>query len=489
MGSMPISKAKRATNQGSPAATPLIIAGNLRNSEATTEIRSPFDGHVIASVCQATGGDADEALRAAENAFAETRSLPAWRRAAILEHIAHRIDREALDLARGIALEAGKPLAAARTEVQRAVQTFHVAAEEAKRIGGELLPLDWTAGSDGRAGLIRRFPIGPILGITPFNFPLNLVAHKLAPAIASGNPIIIKPAPQTPLTALRLGEMAVDAGWPRGAISVLPCSNEVTAAMLADSRLRMLTFTGSSEVGWKLKAMAPRLRCTLELGGNAAMIVHEDADLELAAKSILAGGFSYSGQSCISVQRVFVHKTRWQTLAQRLTEGIEQMVAGDPLDETTQIGPMISLAAAERAAAWIEKAVDAGARLITGGERRGAQLSPALLAKVPHTAALFKEEAFAPIVFLNTYETFEEAIAAVNDSRYGLQAAVFTKDWGRITQAFREIEVGAVLVNEATSWRAEHMPYGGTKERGTGREGLRCAIESMTEERMLIASF
>ena len=486
---MPISKAKRAATQGSPAATPLMIAGNLRNSEATAEVRSPYDNHVIASVCQATGGDADEALRAAEHAFAETKSLPSWRRAAILEHIAARIEREALDLARGIALEAGKPLSAARAEVQRGVQTFRVAAEEAKRISGELLPLDWTAGNENRAGLIRRFPIGSILGITPFNFPVNLVAHKLAPAIASGNPIIIKPAPQTPLSALRLGEMAVDAGWPRGAISVLPCSNEVTAGMLADSRLRMLTFTGSATVGWKLKAMAPRLRCTLELGGNAAMIVHEDADLDLAAQAILTGGFSYSGQSCISVQRVFVHKTRWQTLAQRLTEGIEQMHAGDPLDEQTQIGPMISLAAAERAADWIEKAVDAGARLITGGERRGAQLSPTLLAKVPHTTPLFKEEAFAPVVFLNPYDTFDEAIAAVNDSRFGLQAAVFTKDWGRITQAFREIEAGAVLINEANSWRAEHMPYGGVKESGTGREGLRSAIESMTEERMLIARF
>ena len=486
---MPISKAKRAATQGSPADTPLIIAGNLRNSEATAEVRSPYDNHVIASVCQATGGDADEALRAAEHAFAETKSLPSWRRAAILEHIAARIERESLDLARGIALEAGKPLSAARTEVQRAVQTFRVAVEEAKRITGELLPLDWTAGNENRAGLIRRFPIGPILGITPFNFPVNLVAHKLAPAIASGNPIIIKPAPQTPLSALRLGEMAVDAGWPRGAISVLPCSNEVTAGMLADSRLRMLTFTGSAAVGWKLKAMAPRLRCTLELGGNAAMIVHEDADLDLAAQAILTGGFSYSGQSCISVQRVFVHKTRWQTLAQRLTEGIEQMHAGDPLDEQTQIGPMISLAAAERAADWIEKAVDAGARLISGGERRGAQLSPTLLAKVPHTTPLFKEEAFAPVVFLNPYDTFDEAIAAVNDSRYGLQAAVFTRDWGRITQAFREIEVGALLINEATSWRAEHMPYGGVKESGTGREGLRSAIESMTEERMLVARF
>lgn len=484
-----MTKAKRATSQGAPAATPLLLAGHLRNNEATMEIRNPFNGQVVATVCQATAGDATEAIKAATHAFTETRALPAWRRADILEHIARRLEHEALDLARGIALEAGKPVSAARTEVTRAVQTFRVAAEESKRIGGELLPLDWTSGTDGRAGLIRRFPIGPILGITPFNFPLNLVAHKLAPAIASGNPIVIKPAPQTPLTALRLGEMVVDAGWPRGAISVLPCANDVAAGMLTDERLRMLTFTGSAEVGWTLKAMVPRLRCTLELGGNAGMIVHDDADLDQAVQAILTGGFSYSGQSCISVQRVFVHKTRWQTLAQRVTEGIEQMISGDPLDETTQIGPMISTSAAERAASWIERAVDGGARLITGGERRGAHLSPTLLAKVPTNTPLFQEEAFAPIVLLNPYDEFEEAIAAVNDSRYGLQAAVFTRDWNRIMRAFHEIDAGAVLVNESTAWRTEHMPYGGVKQSGFGREGIRSAIESMTEEKMLVARF
>jgi acyl-CoA reductase-like NAD-dependent aldehyde dehydrogenase len=486
---MVLSKGKRAASQSSLSTTPLMIAGELRNREDAIEVRSPFDGHVVASVCQATAEDAEEAMHAAAHAFAETRALPAWRRAAMLEHMAHRIDRDALDLARGIALEAGKPLSAARKEVERAAETFRVAAEETKRIGGELLPLDWSAGNEGRAGLLRRFPIGPILGITPFNFPLNLVAHKLAPAIASGNPIVIKPAPQTPLTALRLGEIAVDAGWPRGAISVLPCANQVAASMLASPHLRMLTFTGSAEVGWRLKAMVPRLRCTLELGGNAAVIVHEDADLAEAARAILSGGFTYSGQSCISVQRVFVHKMRWQTLAQKLTEGMEQMVAGDPLDERTEIGPMISAAAAERAHSWIEQAVEAGGRLLTGGERTGAHLSPTLLAKVPRTATLFREEAFAPVVFLNPYETFEEAIAAVNDSRYGLQAAVFTKDWGRITQAYRELEVGAVLVNESTAWRAEQMPYGGVKDSGIGREGIRAAIASMTEERMLVAKF
>ncbi len=482
-------KQKRATDQAAPKATPLLLAGTLRNVEATLEVRSPYDGHTVASVCQATSGDAQEALKAAHAAFAETRELPSWRRAAILNHVAECLAKEALDLARGMALEAGKPLHDGRTEVTRAIETFRVAAEEAKRIGGEILPLDWTEGNDNRAALIRRFPVGPVLAITPFNFPLNLVAHKLAPAIASGNPIILKPAPQTPLTALRLGQMVVDAGWPRGAISVLPCSNQIAGEMLADERIKMLTFTGSAAVGWALKAAAPRKRVTLELGGNAAMIVHEDAELELAAQRILSGGYGYAGQSCISVQRVFVHKTRWQTLLQRLTEGVEQMIVGDPLDEETHLGPMISAEAAERAAAWVEGAVDAGARLLTGGERKGARLHPALLAKVPRSAELFREEVFGPVVFINPYETFEEAIELVNASHYGLQAAVFTKDWGRIMQAWKGIETGAVLINESPSWRADHMPYGGVKDSGVGREGVRATIESMTEERLLIAKF
>ncbi len=484
---MRIDKTRRAAEQGSPSATPLLLAGTLRNREAVAEVRSPFDGHTIARVCQATAGDALEAIKAAEAAFPETRALSSWRRAAILHHVADRLEREALDLARGMALEAAKPLHEGRAEVARAVETFRIAAEEAKRLNGEILPLDWTEGNDNRAALVRRFPIGPILGITPFNFPLNLVAHKVAPAIASGNPILIKPAPQTPLTALRLGQMVADAGWPRGAISVLPCSNDVAAMMLADERIRMLTFTGSAQVGWQLKAAVPRKRVTLELGGNAAMIVHEDADLELAAQRILSGGYSYAGQSCISVQRVFVHKMRWQTLAQRLTEGVEQMVVGDPSDEETQVGPMISEQAAERAAAWIERAVDAGAHLLCGGEQRGARLKPAVLAKVPRQTELFQEEVFAPVVFINPYDTFEEAVDLVNASRYGLQAAVFTKDWQRIMQAWKGIEAGAVLINESTSWRADHMPYGGVKDSGVGREGVRAAMESMMEERLLIA--
>jgi acyl-CoA reductase-like NAD-dependent aldehyde dehydrogenase len=489
---MSIKSNKNAVNQGASASIPILLAGEPRVSHATLDIHSPFDGHVVAVVCQATADDADEALAAATRAFKQTRAFTSEHRSEICVAVAKRLEHEHADIARGIALEAGKPIADATREVGRAIDTFRIAAEEAKRIGGSVLPLDWphaAANVSGgkRTGIGRRFPFGPIVGITPFNFPLNLVAHKVAPAIASGNPIIIKPAPQTPLTALRLGHILVEAGWPAGAISVLPCANEVAAKLVADERPRMLSFTGSAAVGWQLKAQAGRKRVTLELGGNAAILVHEDADLDLAALRIVSGGFSYAGQSCISVQRVFVHKTRWQTLAQKITAAVETLVTGDPLDEETQVGPMISEAAATRAEAWIKEALDAGAHLLTGGGREGAMLQPTLIAKAPVGSKLYGEEVFAPVVTISPYESFEDGIAMVNASRYGLQAAVFTRDFARIMQAWRELEVGAVLVNESTSWRADQMPYGGVKDSGIGREGVRSAIEEMTEERLLIA--
>jgi glyceraldehyde-3-phosphate dehydrogenase (NADP+) len=483
---------KDAASQGGPPITPFLLAGTARVNRDTAQILSPFDQHAIATVCQASETDAEEALAATVHAFQETRALTSAQRSAICRDVARRLEHEHGDVARGIALEAGKPIADASREVSRAIDTFHIAAEEANRIGGSVLPLDWPhaiASHSGskRTGIGRRFPIGPILGITPFNFPLNLVAHKVAPAIASGNPILIKPAPQTPLTALRLGQIVVEAGWPAGAISVLPCSNEVAAKMATDERPQMLSFTGSAAVGWQLKSQAGRKRVTLELGGNAAVLVHEDADLDLAALRIVSGGFSYAGQSCISVQRVFVHKTRWQTLAQKITAAVEALVTGDPMDEETQVGPMISEAAAIRAESWINEAIEAGAHLLTGGERTGSILQPTVLAKPPAGSKIYAEEAFAPLVTINPYETFEDGIAMVNASRYGLQAAVFTRDFGRIMQAWRELHVGAVLVNESTSWRADQMPYGGVKDSGIGREGVRSTIEEMTEERLLIA--
>jgi glyceraldehyde-3-phosphate dehydrogenase (NADP+) len=480
-------------NHGDRASIPFLLAGEPRTTNHVIHIHSPYDRHLIASVCQASATDVEEALSAADKAFQQTRLLSSSQRADICSAIGHRLEQEATDIARGIALEAAKPLADARREVGRAVDTFRIASEEAKRIGGSLSSLDWPQSdaskktSAVRTSIARRFPIGTIVGITPFNFPLNLVAHKVAPAIASGNPILIKPAPQTPLTALRLGQIMVESGWPSGAISVLPCSNDIAAALVKDERPRMLSFTGSALVGWKLKEMAGKKRVTLELGGNAAILIHDDADLDLAAQRIVAGGFSYAGQSCISVQRIFVQKMRWQTLAQKITDAVESLIVGDPLDESTQVGPMISEAAAERAETWISEALTEGAHLLTGGERKSAILQPSVLAKVAPHSKLYREEVFAPVVMVNPYESFEDGIAQVNASRYGLQSAVFTRDFGRIMQAWRELEVGAVLVNESTSWRADQMPYGGVKDSGIGREGVRSAIEEMTEERLLIA--
>jgi glyceraldehyde-3-phosphate dehydrogenase (NADP+) len=490
-GAMQKRGSKQASQLGDFTPEPFLLAGENRENRDATEIRSPFDGHLLASVSQASLVDADEACAAAEKAFATTRALTSGQRAAICNGVADRLSGEHADIARGIALEAGKPLADAVKEVNRSIHTFRIAAEEAKRISGSVQPLDWTpTGSEDRGhrtSFSRRFPIGAILGITPFNFPLNLVAHKVAPAIAAGCPIIIKPAPQTPLTALRLGRMVVEAGWPAGAISVLPCSNEVAAALVADPRPRTLSFTGSAAVGWQLKAQAGKKRVTLELGGNAAVLVHDDADLDLAADRIVAGGFTYAGQSCISVQRVFVQKLRWQTLAQKIVDAVEQLQLGDPLLEETRVGPMISEAAAERAELWISEAVADGARLLTGGDRTGSLLQPTVLARATPNSRVNTEEVFAPLVVINPYETFEDGLAMINASRYGLQAAVFTRDFARIMQAWRELEVGAVIVNESTAWRADQMPYGGVKDSGMGREGLRSAIEEMTEERLLIA--
>jgi len=466
----------------------ILVAGELRQAADSAEIRNPYNGKLAGIVGQASPSDAEKAIAAADSAFAETRSLPGWKRFKILEAVSRELTERTEELARGISLEAGKPIRDAKAEAARAAQTFLVAAEESKRFGGEILPLDWTPGAENRSALIRRFPIGPLLGITPFNFPLNLVAHKVAPAVASGNPIIIKPAPQTPFTALRLGEMLAKSGWPPAAISVLPCHNEVAGQLLQDPRIKQMSFTGSAAVGWNLKAKVPGKPVTLELGGNAAVVVHSDADIDRAAARIVAGGFAYSGQSCISVQRVFAHSSIAEALLARIVEGARALRLGDPIQEQTQIGPLINEAAAIRAENWIEQAVLAGARLLVGGKRTGSVVEPTVLAGVPRSTPLSCEEAFAPVVYVNSYDDFEHALAMVNDSPYGLQAGIFTADWPRIASAFRTLEVGAVLIDEVPTWRADHMPYGGVKNSGTGREGIRSAIEAMTEPRLLVLS-
>ncbi len=465
---------------------PIVLGGEDGFREKTVTIRNPYNGTMVAEVCYADSADAEQACELARQAFADTRRLSSWQRAAILNRVADRLADETAHVAELIVLEAGKPVTDANNEVTRAIQTFRVAAEEAKRIGGEITPADWTPGTEGKVALTRRFPIGPILGITPFNFPLNLVAHKLAPAIASGNPMLLKPAPQTPLCSLWLGRAVRDAGWPAGAISVLPCTNEVTAQLVADARIAMLSFTGSASIGWMLRRQSATPRVTLELGGNAAVIVCEDADLARAVAKILAGGYTYAGQSCISVQRVFVHRSLKAQLIEGLTAALRSLSSGDPADPSTRIGPMINEAAATRAESWIAEAVQLGATLHAGGKRNGTMLEPALLSEVASTAQLSCEEVFAPVVIVEGYEDFSRALEEVNRSKYGLQAAVFTSDWKKMTQAWNELEVGAVLVDESTAWRAEHLPYGGVKNSGIGREGVRSAVLEMTEARLLI---
>lgn len=465
---------------------PFLVGGERRFSAERVEIRSPYDQQVVGVVSYASARDVEEAIARAASAFETTRRLPSYARAEVCRRVASELAARKEELAELITLEAGKPIRDARTEVTRAITTFTVAAEEAKRMGGELLPLDWLSGSENRWAIVRRFPIGPILGITPFNFPLNLVAHKVAPALASGNPIIIKPAPQTPLSALRLGEIVHHAGWPDGGISVLPCSNDVAGQMLADERIRMLSFTGSAEVGWMLKARVPKKKVVLELGGNAAVIVHEDADLDYAARRSVQGGFGYAGQTCISVQRIYVHESVAEPFLTRVLDGVRNLIVGDPREETTDVGPMISVTAAERAERWIREAVEAGAKVLVGGERSGAFLMPTVLTDVTPEMKVSCEEVFAPVVVVSRYADFEEAIRQVNASRYGLQAGVFTRDVKRIFRAYEAIDVGGLIINDVPTYRADHMPYGGVKESGFGREGVRYAIEEMTEPRVLV---
>jgi acyl-CoA reductase-like NAD-dependent aldehyde dehydrogenase len=476
---------------GTLTTTPVKTWGFYLDGEWITEgerfeVLAPYGRAVVGASYRATAEHAERAVLAAERAFQITRKSAGYERQAILRAISEGIGVRREEFALLIALEAGKPIKTARAEVDRAIFTFTVAAEEAVRIGGEWLPLDWHAAAAGRAGIIRRFALGPILAITPFNFPLNLVAHKVAPAIAAGCTMVLKPAPQTPLTALLLAEVVEKAGLPAGAFNVLPLSNGDAERLVTDDRLKMLTFTGSVPVGWSLKQKAGKKRVTLELGGNAAVIVHSDADVEDAADRCVAGGFSYAGQSCISVQRIYVQRSVHDKFLTRLLAGVKKLKVGDPLDESTDVGPMISEDAARRAASWTEEAIAGGAKLHAGGRRQGSVLEPTILTDARADMKVSCQEIFAPVVIVEPYDEFAEAIQRVNDSPFGLQTGVFTRDAKLLFSAFEELEVGGVVAGDVSTFRIDHMPYGGVKDSGTGREGLRYAIEEMTEPRTLI---
>jgi glyceraldehyde-3-phosphate dehydrogenase (NADP+) len=470
--------------------TKLHIGGEWIETGAAMPIVNPFTGAEIARVSLGDERTLDSAIAAARAAFATTRTAHAHERAALLRRIAQGIEARREEFAATIVAEAGKPITLTEGEVARAICTFTIAADEAQRWnggGGEVLALDATPAGAGHTGIARRFPIGVISAITPFNFPLNLVAHKVAPGIATGNTMVVKPAPKTPLTALMLAEVIAAAGAPPGQVNFVTCANEHAARLVTDGRVAMLSFTGSPDVGWPLKTLAGKKRVCLELGGNAGVIVHEDADLADAVPLIAAGAFGNAGQSCISVQRIFAHEKIYGELRARLIAHIRDKVkTGDPLDRTTVVGPMISRDALERARARIANAVAAGGRIVIGGEVRGPCIDATLLEDVPLSHEACREELFAPVATLHRYGDFEEALRFVNDSRFGLQAGVFTRDTARAFHAFEVLDVGGVLINQVPTWRVENMPYGGIKDSGFGREGVRWAMEEMTEIKTMI---
>ena len=465
---------------------PFLTAGRWQQTATTTKILNPFNGDVVAEVCQAGSGDAEVAVQSTLEGARVMRDFPGHLRSSLLQKVSVLLDARAEEIARTIMAEGGKPITDARREVSRAVHTFSIAAEEAKRIAGEVLPLDWSPATEAHWGLTRRFPIGPILGITPFNFPLNLVAHKMAPALAAGNAILIKPAPQTPLTALLLGEVIMEAGLPGGAVNIIPCPNPVAERLVADPRFKLLSFTGSAAVGWMLKGKSGKKKVVLELGGNAGVIVEPDADLDWAAQRCASGGFVYAGQTCISVQRILVHESIADAFTKKLLALVAIVKTGDPADDATVVGPLIDSSATRRVESWIQEAVAQGARVLAGGARKESVLEATVMSQVTPSMKVSCEEVFGPLVTVTPYRQFEQAVAMLNNSPYGLQAGIFSQDVNRIFSAFRDLEVGAVLANEIPTFRAEHMPYGGVKDSGLGREGVRYAIEEMTEPRLLV---
>ena len=465
----------------------LLIDGAWTGAAESAPVFNPYTGEEIARVPLGGAGEIDRALAAAHAAFPKVRSLAAHERAALLLRVAAGIEARAADFVATIVSEAGKPVVLAEAEVARAAMTFTAAAEEARRVHGELLPMDAFSSGDGHLGLARRFPLGVIAAITPFNFPLNLVAHKVAPALATGNTMVVKPATKTPLTALLLAEVLQAAGVPAGQMNFVTCSNENAAQLVTDARVKKVTFTGSPAVGWRLKELCGKKRITLELGGNAGVIVHGDADVAAAVPLIAAGAFGYAGQSCISVQRVVVHSSRYDEVRTALVAHIAaKVLTGDPWERTTVVGPMITEQARDQVRERIAAALAAGARLVCGGELRGRCLEATVLENADASLAICAEEAFAPVLTLHRYEDFDEALAFVNASNFGLQAGVFTRDLTLALRAYEALEVGGVLINQVPTFRVENMPYGGIKDSGFGREGVRYTMEEMTELKSLI---
>ncbi|MCY4107258.1 MAG: aldehyde dehydrogenase family protein [Chloroflexi bacterium] len=465
---------------------PFLVGGEWRQSEHILAIHFPYDGSIVDRVCLAGPEDVQNAIAAAQRGFAETRRLPAYRRSEILESLRELVAERTDDFVELMILESGKNHQTAAAETARALQTLKIAAEEARRLPGEMLSLDWTAAGAGRRGLTRRAPIGTVAAIAPFNYPLNLACHKIGPAIACGNAFILKPSERTPLSSVLLAELILEAGYPPLAFSMLNCLGDVAEALVRDDRVAMLSFTGSAAVGWMLKSIAGRKKVALELGGNAGLIVHGDADLTSAQSQACVGAFANAGQNCISVQRILIQYTVYEAFTDGFLQQVSALRCGDPRDPETAVGPLIHERDAARAEAWVEAALHEGATRLLGGERQGTFFPPTVLAETTPKMRVNCDEVFAPIVTLAPYRDFPEAIERINDSEYGLQAGLFTQDIDRIFAAWEEIDVGGLVINGVPTFRVDHMPYGGIKASGFGREGLRYAIEEMTELRLLV---
>lgn len=465
---------------------PYYLAGRAVHANSDLSVTDKYTGSVATRVALADAGVIDEAIAAAVEAAEACRRMPAFVRAGVLRHVVRRLQERHEELARILAIEAGKPIRDARGEVTRGIDTFRIAAEEAVRLCGEYLPLDISARAEGYEAIWKRVPVGPCSFIAPFNFPINLAAHKIAPAIAVGCPFVLKPASLTPVGALILGEILTETELPAGAFSILPCRREGADRFTTDERLRLLSFTGSPEVGWALKAKAGRKKVVLELGGNAACIVDRDVDASYAVQRLIVGAFYQSGQSCIGVQRILIHETIYEGLKAKLIDAAVKLTAGNPLNDETFLGPMITEDEARRVESWVNEAVARGAKVLCGGTRNGSFVDATLVEHVPDDVPLACREVFGPVANLEPFETFEAACHRVNDSVFGLQAGVFTNNLDAAFYAFNELEVGAVVINDVPSFRVDSMPYGGVKDSGLGREGIRFAIEDMTERRLLV---
>jgi acyl-CoA reductase-like NAD-dependent aldehyde dehydrogenase len=467
---------------------PIYVAGEFKTTAHPLDVISPYTQQCVYKTFTAGSGEYETAVAAACAARRTMQDLPVYERFRILAGISQDILTNRDELAVIMAREAGKPLKTAEVEIERAVQTFLIAAEEAKRLPGEVLSIDWHRSGIHKDAIVKYFPVGVVAAITPFNFPLNLVAHKIAPAIASGCPIVVKPASKTPITALSLAKIIDNAGLPKGALSVLPMDRDSGNRLVTDPRFSLLSFTGSAENGWKMKQQAGKKKVLLELGGNAALIVDKDADVEAAAAKAAGGGFSYAGQSCIHTQRIYVERSIFESFVTHFLAAMANFVAGDPEQPDTDFSVMISEQHAMRIEAWVQEAVTGGATLLAGGTRQGTLYAPTVLTGVKPGMKIYALEAFAPVVVIEPFTDFKTAIDAVNASDFGLQAGVFTFDSRKIHYAFQNLHVGGVMVNEAPSFRADHMPYGGIKDSGLGREGPKYAITEMLEPKILVSN-